>query len=109
MTDKFLSLLGICRKANLMSRGHDASLEAIACKRAKMCILAKDASQRLKDEIIHAAGYNGKNIKVLQTDYTMSRFHEAIGSKIGVMTINDGGFANRLAELQTKKYGEEKV
>ena len=44
MNNKQLSLLGLCKKADKLSMGHDSSIAAIATGRAKACILCEDAS-----------------------------------------------------------------
>lgn len=107
MNDKFLNLLGICRKAGKLSLGHDASFDSISKNKAKLCLLSFDASDRLKNEFIKSAAYNDRNIKVIQMKYKMTDIQMAIGSKVAVMTINDKGFASKLTELYNELHGEE--
>lgn len=99
MDDRVLSLLGMCRRAGKLSCGHDAAVASIVKNTAKLCILCKDASQRLSGEICHAAEYGSKNIQVLITHYTMPDITRAIGTKAAVLTVDDEGFANRILQL----------
>lgn len=55
MNDRALGLLGIARRASALSLGHDAALSSVKKRRASVCILASDSSERLKDEFISLA------------------------------------------------------
>ena len=94
--DKFLSLLGICRAAGRLGWGHDACLGSVLRGRAKICLLAADASDRLRREFHRAAQ---DRTPVLDTRYTMQQFADATGFRAGVLTTEDEGFANKLAAL----------
>lgn len=104
MNDKFLSLLGIARRAGKLSSGHDAVKEAVNGKKAELLIFSADASQRLRDEFVQKL--SGTKTVVLITDYTMYDIYCATGSKAAVISVNDGGFAKRLTELSNEKHKE---
>ncbi|MGN1444138.1 MAG: ribosomal L7Ae/L30e/S12e/Gadd45 family protein, partial [Acutalibacteraceae bacterium] len=53
MNDRLLSLLGMARRAGRLAVGHDAAIEAIVKNKAKLCVLCRDASERLKKEMQH--------------------------------------------------------
>lgn len=99
MNDPFLSLIGLARRANRLGIGHDAALSAVLSGRAQICLLASDASERLEREFTRAS--TDKNIKILRLQYSMAEIAGGIGTKAGVFTINDGGFAKKAAELLT--------
>lgn len=67
--------------------------------RAKICLLASDASDRLKREFHRAAAYDGRTLDIIDLPYTMQDIKDATGYRAGVLTTEDEGFAKRLAEL----------
>ncbi|NLL63440.1 MAG: 50S ribosomal protein L7ae [Ruminococcaceae bacterium] len=101
MNDKFLSLLGLAKKAGKVSSGHDASFGSIQKGKAKICFLTTDASQRLKDEFIKTTRYDNRQIKCTEIPYTQKEINFATGIRAAVLTINDEGFAKKLIELLT--------
>ena len=101
MNDKFLSLLGMARRAGKVSLGHDAAISSIVKSKACLCVLSAEGSDRLKREVEHACNYQGKSIPLLITDYTISELSFAIGSKAAVITVDDEGFAKALSERYT--------
>ena len=109
MADKFLSFLGLCRKAGKMSIGHDAALESIMKERAKLCVLMTDASDRLKAEFAKAASYNGRQLEVIHTSHTMAQLKAETGIRAGVITIDDDGFAKKTAELHRANHEEDSL
>jgi len=98
VNNRFLSLLGLARRAGRLGLGHDAAVEAIVKNSAKLCIVSCDASERLKNELKHACTYNGKNIPFIEVGFTMEQLSKAIGSKAAVLTVNDEGFAKAIRE-----------
>ena len=103
MNDKFLSLLGMARRAGKLSLGHDAAISSVVRSSAKLCVLSCEGSQRLKNEMEHSCSYNGKSIPLIITDYTITELSAAIGSKAAVLTVDDEGFAKALAEKYTDR------
>ncbi len=98
MNNRFLSLLGLARRAGRLGLGHDAAVEAIVKNSAKLCIVSCDASERLKNELKHACTYNGKNISFIEVGFTMEQLSKAVGSKAAALTVNDEGFAKAVSE-----------
>ena len=105
MNDKFLSLLGMARRSGRVSLGHDAVIGSIVRNKAKLCVLSKEASERLQKEIQHACTYENKNIPLIITDYTLLELSSAVGSKAAVISVDDECFAKALAEKYTLKKG----
>lgn len=97
MENKLLQLLGIARRANRLSLGHDAALEAVLAKKARLCLIACDASQRLEKEFTRAA--RDYELKVIRLPSTIEQFHRALGFKAGVVTVNEDGFAKAVHKL----------
>ena len=106
MNDKFLSLLGMARRSGRVSLGHDAVINSIVRSRAKLCVMSKEASERLQKEIKHACTYENKNIPVIVTDYSLMELSSAVGSKAAVISVDDEGFAKALiAKYNLSKKG----
>ena len=107
MEDKILNLLGLCKKAGMLSVGHDASFESIEKGKAKLCLLCIDASQRLKSEFEATVIYKDRNVPLINLNNTMEEIWKATGSKAAVLTINNEGFANKIQKLNEQKHGED--
>lgn len=103
MNDKFLSLLGMARRAGKLSLGHDAAIASIVKNSAKLCIMSKEGSERLQKEMRHACTFENKNIPLLITTYTTMELSSAIGSKAAVITVDDEGFMKALEEKYQDK------
>ena len=107
MNDRqFLSLLGMCRRAGKLSCGHDSAVDAMAKGRAKLCLLSRDSSERLRKEMMRESVFGGREIPVRITDYDMYEIGHATGLKSAVLTVDDDGFAERLTGL-LRDEGEE--
>lgn len=102
MNDELLGLLGIARRASRLSLGHDAAVTSINKGKAKLCLLSADASERLEKEFNHILS-NKKNIKLIRYGYTMDELNFAIGSRAGVMTVDDDGFAQRISDILSRR------
>lgn len=107
MNDSALSLLGLCRKAGRLSLGHDACKLSLNNKKAALCIICSDASERLSEEIYGIA--KSKDVKTYDVKYTMLDIKQALSFKAAVFTVDDEGFAKSLiAKLNENQTGEER-
>lgn len=102
--NRFSGLLGICRKANKMSIGHDASKISVKNGEACLVILASDAADRLKEEFSSLCSEDGAKAEVIETDIPQRFLALKIGTKAAVLTVNDIGFAQKL-----KQYWEDNL
>lgn len=100
MDSKFFNLLGIARRAGKIAWGHDTALFAVKSRKAYLCVVTSDVSERLKREFERECTYDGRNIKIIELDKTMEDMKSVIGVKTGVFTINDEGFANSLKKYE---------
>lgn len=96
---KLLSLLGMCRKAGKLSCGRAAAISSIRRKKARLCLLCRDASERLKKEARREADFAGGNVPVRELYSTMDEFSLATGLERAVIAVNDENFAKRALEL----------
>ena len=101
MTDnpKFLSLLGMCRRAGKLSCGHDGAIGSVRSKSAKLCLLSSDSSERLRKEIERESSFEDRNIPVVILFSTMEDIRKATGLKSAVLSVNDEGFAKTMLGL----------
>lgn len=96
MGNNIMGFLGLCRKAGFLLYGHDTVKESIVKNKAFLVILSSDSSQRLKDEITSLACADGRNVKVINSSFTMNDFAVCTGKKSGVFSVTDNGFAKRM-------------
>ncbi len=96
---KYLSMLGMARRAGKLSMGHDMAEKAIKTKKAKMLIFACDISPRLKSEFSKTLEKYQSDICVASIEENISQLHNALGYKAGVLTVDDENFAKRIKEL----------
>ncbi|HIT52676.1 MAG TPA: ribosomal L7Ae/L30e/S12e/Gadd45 family protein [Candidatus Fimivicinus intestinavium] len=106
MNDKALGLLGIARRAGRLSLGHDAAKSAVLAGRARLCLISADASERLEREFARMTGA-GEKLPIRRVRYTMEQFGHAIGVRTGVLTVDDGGFAEKLLTGEDNAYDDE--
>lgn len=91
--ERYLSYLGLCKKANKLKTGHDEVKEAVRTGQAKLVLVASDASERLEREIRNLSGLT----PVIRTRFAMDVLGSALGRKTaGVAAVTDEGFANKL-------------
>jgi len=96
---KLLSLLGLCRKANLVSFGHDAAKAALRNKKARLCLVCEDASPRLKEEFRFLA--QDTNTPIHEISLTSFEIKAATQYKAAVLTVNNSGFAEKILATLT--------
>ena len=90
--------MGMARRANRVSLGHDACESAVKSGSASLVITSCDASQRLKEEM--AGLCENYNTDYFELDCTKFDLGAALGAKItAVLSIDDAGFAKRITEL----------
>ncbi|MBQ7202843.1 MAG: ribosomal L7Ae/L30e/S12e/Gadd45 family protein [Eubacterium sp.] len=96
---KYISLLGIARRAGKLSMGHDMALKSIKEQKAEIVIFASDISNRLVSEMQRAADSVKKEITCIKIEETIDEIHCLLGYKAGVLTVDDKNFSTRIYEL----------
>lgn len=104
MTNEVKGLLGLCRRANKIAVGHDAAVASIKSRKSYLAITCLDSSERLKKEISDECSFKNRSIRYADADFTMQELSSAIGTRAGVISIDDRGFAERLNKLLTGGY-----
>ena len=96
---EIMNFLGLSRKAGKLQIGHDSVIESIVKDKSELLILASDASERLKNEIKHAATYGNRNIPVIESPFLMVDYYNGIGKKSAVFSVTDKSFKEKLETL----------
>lgn len=96
---KYLSMLGMARRAGRLSMGHDMADKAIKSRKARLILFACDMSDRIKREFGDTAAKYMPALPCIVLDDSINDLHFALGYKAGVITVDDENFANRIIEL----------
>ena len=103
----FLNMLGIAKRASLLSEGHDTCIACVKNGKARLCLVASDASDRLYEEFRFSVAERGNKIPVVRVQYTLNDFGSALGYRVAVVTVNDAGIADKLIKIGNLLNGEE--
>lgn len=101
MNNDVKGLLGLCRRAGKTVIGHDACVSSLKKRKAELAFTCSDSSVRLKKEILDECSFDNRNIKYIDAPFTMEELSFAIGTKAGVIVIEDRGFANKIYNCLT--------
>ncbi len=96
---KFLSILGLCKRAGKLSSGFDATINSVKEKKATLIVIADDISAKSEKNIRFEA--EKFNIKVIKSTHTIADISHAIGKKAGIVAILDENFASGLVKAET--------
>lgn len=99
MPKKYLSMLGLARRAGKLSMGHDMAMNALRNHTAQLIVFASDVSERLIDEFDNASQKHYPLLQSVQVEETIEELHRALGYKAGVITVDDSNFSGRIKEL----------
>ena len=95
--NKFLSLLGLCKRAGKLAAGEVAAEQAVRGKNAYLLILSEDASKNTKKKFRNSAAYYELPLAEIGTKEELGR---AIGADMrSVIAITEEGFAKKLKQL----------
>ena len=94
---KFLSLLGLCKRAGKLAAGEVAAEQAVRGKNAYLLILSEDASKNTKKKFRNSAAYYELPLAEIGTKEELGR---AIGADMrSVIAVTEEGFAKKLKQL----------
>lgn len=97
MTDRLLSLLGLCRRAGKIVLGNDPVIDSINGKKAKLVIVAEDCSPNTAKNVLRTAHQN--NVRTQIAPYSKEDISLAVGKYTAVLAICDDGFAKKADTL----------
>ena len=97
MNDRILSLLGLCRRAGKLVIGADPCIDSMTKGRARLIIYANDFSQNsLKPVLLQA---HRLHVRILEINRAKDELSFSVGRLCGVLSVEDKGFADKLALL----------
>ena len=79
ISKKYLSMLGMARRAGRLSMGHDMAMKAVKENKAKLVVFASDISPRLISEFERACSES--NIKCLKIEEKIDDISRNLGYK----------------------------
>ena len=95
--NRILGLMGITAKAGKIAFGTEAVIESIEKKKAKLVIIAEDASDKSKDNMMHLCSKNQIPIVTFGTIETISK---AIGKpNKSVISIKDKNLGEEINKI----------
>ena len=93
--DKFLSTLGLARRAGKLFYGFDMVMAGL--EQTSLLLLAEDCSPRTCKNLEYAA--KEWELPLLRLSYTKHQLGASIGTKpVGIIAVADRGFARSLAQ-----------
>ena len=95
---KWLSMLGLARRAGKLAMGHDLALQSVRDGKAQLVLTARNASPRLVREFETAGQKRAKAPRMRALPCTIDEIHFALGYRAGVLTVEDAGFAARIED-----------
>ena len=104
---KFLSTLGLCKKAGQLIIGFDPVAEAIKAGKVKLLLLASDLSPKSAKEIIRIAKMH--NIDILQMPAAMDEIMRLLGKRAGILAITGEGLAQVLKTSIARQEEENNI
>lgn len=97
--EKFLFMLGLCRRAGDIIIGTDLVTKSLPSKKTLLVIYTSDASQNTEKKITDKCKFYG--VGCIKTDYNSDIISKAIGKSgsVCVLGITRESFANELKKL----------
>ncbi len=105
MTDRILSLLGLCRRAGKLSIGAEPAIDSMKSHKANVVLYASDFSHNSIKSVLEQA--HKSNIKTFNLNRSKDELSFALGKLCGVVAVEDKGFADKLVELILGEQGGE--
>ncbi len=106
MREKTLNLLGLMRRANAIVPGEDKAGDTVKAGKAKLLLLASDASENALRRIGHLT--EGRRVLTVPLPFDRGELGAALGlGSCAMAAVTDLGFANALTELLAKQRPEE--
>lgn len=105
--NKFLSLLGLCKRAGKLAAGELAAEQAVRREQAFLLLLAEDASQNTKKKFRNSAAYYKLPLAELGKKEELGR---AIGAEMrSIIAITEEGFAKKLKQLAEEEIEKRQI
>lgn len=97
MINRIYSMFGLCMKAGRLAYGSDMCEENIKMRKAKILIVAEDASDKTKKKFTDICAY--ANIEIFFFGDIDSISHSIGKNNKAIIAILDDGFANKIKDM----------
>lgn len=97
MNDRILSMIGLARRAGKVGMGADAVKGSLLEGKSRLVLVASDASAKTLKEARFFCENARRECLLLRR--TMDQIGAAVGRRVGMISIEDDGFAKRIREL----------
>ena len=101
--NRFLGMLGMAKRAGKLSTGAFVCDKMITSRRARLVILASDASENTKKSVTNSCKYY--NIKLIEASDMSTLGHATGGGDKAVVSVNDNNFAKAISDLFQREKG----
>ncbi|MFL2100563.1 YlxQ-related RNA-binding protein [Desemzia sp. FAM 23989] len=93
---KALNLLGLATRAGKLVSGEDLTIKHVRSEKAKVVIIANDASENTRKKISDKCQYYEIPYTI---QYSKAELSQAIGKERTIVCLTDAGFAKKIREL----------
>ena len=97
MIERLLNMIGLARRAGKVSTGAFVCEKMIKSRRARLVILACDASENTKKAVTDSCRFY--NIRVIEISDMESLGHITGGGDRAVVSVNDNNFAKAISDI----------
>lgn len=101
--NELLSLLGLALRAKMLSIGFDSVKDSTESGKARLVFFAQDLSPKTEKEARFFLSKKG--IPSFTLEANINELGQALGKKVGIVSINDTGFAKRAEQLYKAQNG----
>lgn len=100
--DKFLFMLGLCRKAGQMIIGTDLVTKSLPSGKVKLVIYASDASDNTKKRVTDKCTFY--KVRCMESSFLANEISDSIGKagNICVLGITNGNFSKELLNISNE-------
>lgn len=94
MKQKITQDITLAKRAGKLIMGFDVVKESLQNKTGKLLVISEDISPKTRKEVLFLA--NKYETDIVFVELTLDELWYLVGKKVGVMSINDDGFANKI-------------
>ena len=105
MIERLLNMIGLARRAGKVSTGAFVCEKMIKSRRARLVILARDASENTKKAVTDSCRFY--DIRVIEIADMESLGHITGGGDRAVVSVNDNNFAKAISDIYISSEAEK--
>ena len=97
MNSKLQGMLGLCIRSGKVSLGYDGVKKSVKTHKARMVLLADNASERSKKDVADMCRHY--NIQMICDDFSDVFYQLTSKDKLKVISVNDDSFAGEILKI----------